>query len=383
MRADLIATLGRDRAAERIRWLSRRAARAWRRIADPDDDAPLNHDAYLKLFALARPTLPAELLLVDEAQDLAPVMLTLLDDAAPRRLLVGDPAQRIYAWRGAVDAMAASGLPETRLTRSFRFGPEIAAVARRILTVIDRRPRLSGSGAAGSVRTVPEAAQPPCTVLCRTNAGVLEAALAFGEGGVHVVGGVAETVRLLRAAYALWADRGRSRPPAGRRNGRGRAQVPCGTDGPAHPELAGLNTWDALVEAAERRRGALSMLRTRVEAYGHDTPALCRALERAHLPREADAPVVLSTAHKAKGREWDHVTLWHDFPRVPTDAGALRAAPDREAARSELNLLYVGVTRARRTLDLARLREDLSTWLAAPTEPSTAVEAGASASLPG
>lgn len=373
LREHLASSLGRERAEERARWLVRRAARAWQRIADPDDAAPLDHDAYLKLFSLARPALDADLLLVDEAQDLAPVMLTLLTNGSCRRILVGDPAQRIYAWRGAVDAMAASGLPEVRLTRSFRFGDDIAAVARRVLGVLDRRPRLSGGGPPGTVRSRPSTTAAPRTILCRTNAGVIEAALTFADAGVHVVGGVTDTVGLLRSAHALWARRARVHAARGPVRGAGprasRAVPGDEPSTPSHPDLAGLNDWEALVRAASRHGGALRMLRTLVEAHGHDTPEVCRTLERAHRPREADAAVVLSTAHKSKGREWHDVALWHDFPRVPTDAAELRSVPDPDAARAELNLLYVALTRARRVLNLAWLRSDLGTWLRDMDEP--------------
>jgi hypothetical protein len=57
---------------------------------------------------------------------------------------------------------------------------------------------------------------------------------------------------------------------------------------------------------------------------------------------EKDADVVVSTAHKAKGREWDVVRLGSDFSS-PKDGAML--------GDSELRLLYVAATRASRHLD--------------------------------
>src|SRR5208282_5174097 len=55
---------------------------------------------------------------------------------------------------------------------------------------------------------------------------------------------------------------------------------------------------------------------------------------------ESSADVVLSTAHKAKGREWESVRLAPDF--VST-----RLGPD---AASEARLFYVAMTRAKNSL---------------------------------
>jgi hypothetical protein len=52
--------------------------------------------------------------------------------------------------------------------------------------------------------------------------------------------------------------------------------------------------------------------------------------------------VILSTAHKAKGREWDSVRLASDFA-----SARLAQNPD---APSEVRLFYVAMTRARTTL---------------------------------
>ncbi|MDZ7706466.1 MAG: AAA family ATPase [Trueperaceae bacterium] len=373
LRARLVMTLGTERAAERTRWLVRRVRRAWERMVDPDDPAALDHDGYLKLFDLRGTRIDAELLLVDEAQDLAPVMLSTLQRQAGARLLVGDPAQRIYGWRGAVDAMAASGYPEVRLTRSFRFGPEIADVARRVLHALAPGARLAGVGPSGDVSLEPIDRGDARAVLCRTNLGVIEATLAFADEGVHVVGGLDATVASLRAAHALWARRGvRGAPGGGRgRGGRGGRGAPPARDrtpaqgGPAdRAPSTGFASWDELVEAAEVQGGALRTLRRLVDTHGNDVPGLCSSLLDASRPSERDAPIVLSTVHRAKGREWDHVELWSDLPRVAMDADALARAPDPEAARAELNLLYVAVTRARRRLSLARTNDDLRELLA-------------------
>jgi superfamily I DNA/RNA helicase len=58
---------------------------------------------------------------------------------------------------------------------------------------------------------------------------------------------------------------------------------------------------------------------------------------------ESEADVIVSTAHKSKGREWSTVRLAGDFAE-PLERGA--------GADGELRLLYVAATRARDVLDL-------------------------------
>ncbi len=61
------------------------------------------------------------------------------------------------------------------ITRSWRFGEELARVARGILAHTTQPPALALSGDPGIATTLGPV-RPPCAVLCRTNAGLFEAA---------------------------------------------------------------------------------------------------------------------------------------------------------------------------------------------------------------
>ncbi|WP_329127549.1 UvrD-helicase domain-containing protein [Streptomyces sp. NBC_01465] len=113
--------------------LLRRARWAWDDICSHQGRLPFKHDHYLKMWALTRPVLPADFVLLDEAQDTNPVLEEIFLAQDAQRVCVGDPVQQIYEWRHAKDIM--SGFPGQRLelTQSFRFGPEIAEVANRWL----------------------------------------------------------------------------------------------------------------------------------------------------------------------------------------------------------------------------------------------------------
>jgi superfamily I DNA/RNA helicase len=83
-----------------------------------------------------------------------------------------------------------------------------------------------------------------------------------------------------------------------------------------------------------------------VTAHGEDT-LISRLQATAKDEREAD--IVISTAHKAKGREWDTVALMDDFlPSRPAEDGAPPPIDD-----AELRLFYVALTRGRVAVDAA------------------------------
>jgi DNA helicase-2/ATP-dependent DNA helicase PcrA len=66
-------------------------------------------------------------------------------------------------------------------------------------------------------------------------------------------------------------------------------------------------------------------------------------------PKVSDEGVTISTVHKAKGLEWDHVALWN--------VGS-RTFPLREDEPEEYRLLYVAVTRAKDTLTIFPSKKD-------------------------
>ena len=67
------------------------------------------------------------------------------------KILVGDPHQQIYSFRGAVNALDSLQPTHTfYLTQSFRFGPEIAQVANSCLKILkSERKVLVGNAVQG------------------------------------------------------------------------------------------------------------------------------------------------------------------------------------------------------------------------------------------
>ncbi|MGW1656008.1 UvrD-helicase domain-containing protein [Streptomyces atratus] len=308
------------------------AAKAWGDLQSPDGGAVrFEHDHYLKMWALTEPVLHGDFLLLDEAQDTNPVLeqVVLAQRARTQIVMVGDSAQAIYGWRGARDVMANSAGRHLTLTRSFRFGPELAAEANRWLALSGAPIQLTGS--PDILTSIGGSAYSPSAVLCRTNIGAVSEILTLLDAGTAtaLVGGGSALRVLAQAARDLIG---------GRRT--------------HHPELLLFTTWTALRDYAELDpAGAdLQPFANLVDEHGPD--AILHAVDR--LVPEDHAKVTVSTAHKAKGREWDHVRIATDFT-PPPDTNAVdssgRPVPG-PVKESEARLAYVAVTRARHHLDL-------------------------------
>lgn len=301
------------------------AREAWQDLTRDDGLLPYGHHVYLKGWQLADPVIPADFVLLDEAQDVAPVMYAIFAAQEGSQLIaVGDDAQEIYAFTGAVNAMdRMEAEHRTVLSQSFRFGPAIADVANRVLDLLGTD-RLVGTAEIPS--TVGPLAEPDA-ILTRTNAVAVENVLVAQRAGrrPHLLGGGYEVVSFARAARDL-------------QNGR-RTE---------HRDLACFESWGEVSEYVDQDAQGedLRLMVKLVDEFGVET--ILAALD--NMVPESAADVVVSTAHKSKGREWRSVQLAGDFNREERDGGIRRPAPE------ELRLLYVAVTRAQIDLDVDAIR---------------------------
>ncbi|MEU5797328.1 UvrD-helicase domain-containing protein [Streptomyces sp. NPDC047813] len=311
------------------------ARKAWTDLQNPDDGCVrFEHDHYLKIWALTQPKLDTDYLLLDEAQDTNPVVenVFLAQRDHTQLVMVGDSAQAIYQWRGAKDVMTNFNGTRLTLSQSFRFGPHLAEEANRWLDLADAPIRLTGSP------TVPTEIGPvpnPDAVLCRTNVGAMAQVMTLMTAG-------------LRVALAGGGDGLHSLAQAARDLKEGRRTH--------HPELILFPSWGDLQDyAAHDPAGRdLQPLVNLVDTHGTD--AILAAI--AQLVPETRAQVTISTAHKAKGREWPHVLIADDFrppkDRQPADQSN-PTPPSGSVDDAEARLAYVAVTRTRRRLDLGGL----------------------------
>lgn len=310
------------------------AARAWADLQTPDRGVVrFEHDHYLKMWALTEPKLEADFLFLDEAQDTNPVLEQVFNAQRDRAqlVMVGDSAQAIYGWRGACDVMSGFRATALSLTRSFRFGPLLAEQANRWLELAEAPIRLIGSE---TIPTEVGAVDTPDAVLCRTN-----------------IGAMAEVMRLLSAGHRVALTRGghtlAALALAARDLKEGRRTT--------HPELVLFSSWGEVQDYAayDPAGGDLQPFVDLVDTHGPDD--ILAAVDE--LTDEQHADVVVSTAHKAKGREWPTVRIGEDFPPPKdSDRHDAEGCPIPEPVNdTDARLAYVAVTRARQRLDLGGL----------------------------
>ena len=293
------------------------ARRIWAAQCDANSSFPMLHDAYVKLWALGNPTIAADVVLFDEAQDASPVFIDIVERQQAQAVWVGDQNQQIYEWRGAVNALDRVQADQRLfLSQSFRFGENVADVANVMLTALGAEKPIIGAG--GAARNIGQA------VLCRTNATAVAELMRHVKAGhdVELVGGQ-DMLRVMKDLQAL-------------QEGRPRGQ------------FALFRSFQDLARHAETESGQqLRVLVKLVQEY--DIERIIDTLDetgrKSKKGRRADYTV--STCHKSKGREWDRVAIAGDWP----DPEKLEA-PD-------LRLLYVTVTRARVDLDVSAIQKHI------------------------
>lgn len=303
---------------------------AWKDVVNTSGRLPFSHDDYLKMYQLSKPTIFADRVALDEAQDTSECVFDIVMNQADRAqvLLVGDRFQMIYEWRGAMNAMAEADVAERAwLTQSFRFGAAIAAEANRALRYLGSERSVIGAGQPGTVGRI----DAPTAILCRTNAGCLKNFMRLVDEGrsVAIVADVRrELIPFFEACERI-------------QDGQ---QV-------QHRELAMFSSWGEVQDYVDQDPlgGELALLVKLVDEFG------ARQLINV-LMKAADhewAEITISTAHKSKGLQWRSVQLADDWPD-PTKPDA--SGQSRGVSVPEARLLYVAMTRARTALDITKCR---------------------------
>jgi DNA polymerase III epsilon subunit family exonuclease len=298
------------------------AALCWKRMISRTHSLPLSHDGYLKRWAMNRPVIESDYIMLDEGQDTNPLILDVLAQQACQLIVVGDRHQQIYEWRGAVDAM--TQLPskhECFLTRTFRFGDQIASYANTILRLLNESKTIDSHIS----HRQSESKRPHKAFLARTNATLMDQLASLQEERlrIHIQGGTEQIERLII--------------------GIGNLQEGLTTN---VPELVGFRSWGELEASVEiESRSEIAAVMRLVKRHSINE-LLGYLRDTVITPEQAD--VVLSTIHKAKGLEWDCVELSEDvLPHRMT-----KEWQKGDLGSDELRLLYVALTRARKDITL-------------------------------
>lgn len=252
------------------------------------------------------------LLAVDEAQDLSPLQHTMVERSlAPsaQLVVVGDPNQAIYGFRGAStssfsDFTEKFNLPILPLTASFRCPISIVKEAKKYVPDIEAAGTFQGKVNQSYSAIMP---RQEIAVLSRTNAPLLSMAFSALRKSVPVN-------YLGRDFMSGLKTLSKKYPSKGELEFWYNSQMKT---------LKG----EASKARCEDRYSCLLML------Y-EEGPAVLEQL----LSSPKEKSMILSTIHKAKGLEWDHV-VYLDYGKD-------------WKGNQEDNIKYVGVTRSKNTLTL-------------------------------
>ncbi len=309
----------------------------WKERVNPRSPILATHDTYLKLYQLSKPDLSQfQIIYLDESQDSNDCVIDIVQRQDNCRIiLVGDDAQTLYAWRGSSNAMKKFNGAVSQLTTSFRFGPKIAEVAKAVLSL-----RVGGGldlkGHPPLLSKVldyitPELNDQPRCHLYRMNSTLITDAVGYLLAGKKVALeiDVRDFISMMNSVIALYSGVLKE---------------------VKHEEVLPYPSWQALQDEVEFVGGDLSRI-FKLVASGESARVL-RALADYKKPEKPD--LILTTGHKAKGREFDIVVLANDFPSVYDKDGEWVGLEDAEA-----NLLYVGSTRARQFLIINETLRDI------------------------
>ena len=298
----------------------------WASMVDVGSKTTIDHNTYLKLYQLGRPSLNYGLVMLDEGQDSNPCVLDIVSRQPCQKVVIGDRFQAIYAFNGAINAF--DQLPATTLrlplTQSFRFTPEVAAIALKVLRVGGYTGNLTGAGTGDTFD------RPPA-YLARTNSDLFFQALDLAYTGekLYVVGGMKELFNQLYSASALKYG------------------------GKVYDKrIESFPSWNAFMTACDTQKD-LAKLPQILGKVGSLHESITTIKENL-VTKAKDATVVLSTCHRSKGLSLGDVTLLEGT--IPKTTEFLKLTRKEQIdvldTSQALNLIYIAITRSTGTIRL-------------------------------
>lgn len=304
----------------------------WKDKTNPDSVVKCDHDTYQKLYQLSSPKLDYSIIYLDEAQDSSPVVLDILKQQTDIKIVyVGDTYQSIYAFRQAVNAMEMVSGKTMCLSQSFRYGEAIADVANFIIksdSPIVKKPEINVKGLSTIESCILDR---PCkddevfkkyTKLYRTNSVLLSDAVDLIGQGVKIKCEIDPTKfkSLILSSEALYK---------GEHN-----KI-------KDDEISLYASWQDMLDDADEdpeiKRLVGIVLSNNTWRYAYALDELIKDRKKPNSRYD----ILLTTAHKSKGMEWENVVIADDF-----NIDMIKPKDQTPPNKQEVNLFYVACTRA-------------------------------------
>ena len=308
----------------------------WEQIVDETSNFPFEQDFYLKLYELENPKLNYDYILVDEAQDLNPVMFSILRDQTCKKIFIGDTFQRIYGFRQCINALKdLSNNPLSQifyLTETFRCPKEVVDLANQYLLILGANKPMVTRLENKSKRSWEVGEK--FTFISRTNAKILLFVSKNMHSKFHFVGGIEK--------YKFQDIADIARVFSRNEEAKNKIKNPFFKDFYNSKDrlLEYLRENPEDIDIASMVKAFYVLLANKINIF-----KLINGLKQ-YPEKEAD--IVLTTAHKSKGLEWNNVLLADDFFQIVKNDQEI-VLPD-VIPIEDLNLLYVAITRAKEIL---------------------------------
>ena len=326
------------------------ALKYWKNVDNAFGSVPLTHDMYAKIWCLKNKTIDDEydVLFIDEAQDTNPLQAQFYRNQPVQKIYVGDSRQAIYSFRGSIDELnKVPDCVELSLTESFRFGSTIALASSNVYKNSGNDP-LPIVGKAPYQGYVSEDIYSPDVILVRKTVTMLDMIFSspvIDERKIWFKSTMKDDLINTMKTLKWFID-----------NPKGSSFRPDYLT----PDLSIYENFFDLLEAVRlgdespRTKKMLDLVRStqdfdslidQLKSFGGRKPAKGTYIE-------------IMTVHKAKGNEWNHVQLANDF-RMPffQSESDNSDEPTYYPPREELNIYYVAITRAKKSVGLGRAFE--------------------------
>jgi len=325
--------------------------RLWELKKKYKNSIKISHDDYLKMFHLSKTDLSSkyDIILLDECQDSSMMMFDILKNSNVKGIcVVGDPYQKIYGWKNAVNIMPLFDAKEYKLTTSFRVSNHIAHIENLIISdFIGDNIKMKGFNTKQTIVDKIDKSK-PYACLCRTNAYIFaEIADALYEDKnkkLFFVGGFnSYSFDSLKQAYFF----SQGRPT--------KNKLFAKFDG-----YEKMKTYATEIEDIE----ILSLIRM-VDKYGSRIIEIVDGIKNNTVTDKSKADIIFSTCHKAKGLTIDipvyisndhldlEVTYRNKYLKKEEDYDYKDKKKAKKDISEEIFIVYVGISRCKAEIELS------------------------------
>lgn len=283
---------------------------------------PMPHDYYLKkfyeMFKSGDIKLNYDMIMIDEAQDSNELTLALIELIGKNKtkIIVGDKYQQIYGFRGADNIMEkVKDCEWEALTYSFRFGKEIADRLNNVIfKYLGEKINIRGMGGSKT--------NGKTAIIARTNSSLIPHGI---EQESFSISRSIDDIFFVPMQVYYFAQ---------------------GMYDKIDNRFSFWKNMNSIIELEELARSIKDKeTLNAIRIYNRYGKGIVKIKNEFANKVKKDAQLELTTAHSAKGLEYENVVIEDDFDDLSSMKNEIRNELDQKIYREEVNLYYVAISR--------------------------------------